>query len=106
MAAKVLVVEDNNECRALAVMLLEYLGCTVSEAIDGLDGIGKAVIDRPDLILMDLNAQTRGPRSCRTPEGRPVDQGHTRGDLHGAQHRRVGLCSTRRCTRRSDNKAD
>jgi CheY-like chemotaxis protein len=50
---KILVVEDGEFNRDLLVQLLadEY---TVVLAADGLEGLGKAELEKPDLILMDL----------------------------------------------------
>jgi CheY-like chemotaxis protein len=54
MGARVLIAEDNEDCRALLRMLLIHLGCTVVEASNGLEAIDKAISAHPDLILMDL----------------------------------------------------
>ena len=53
MPKKILVVEDGEFNRDLLVQLLadEY---TVVLAADGLEGLGKAELEKPDLILMDL----------------------------------------------------
>lgn len=53
MAQRVLVVEDNNDWRAMLALILNRLGYTVLEATDGSDGIEKAVSEHPDLIIMD-----------------------------------------------------
>ena len=54
MGARVLIAEDNSDCRASLWLLLTSLGCTVVEAKDGLEAIRSAVSTRPDLILMDV----------------------------------------------------
>lgn len=54
MAYKVLVVEDNTDCRELFAMLIRHLGFQVIEADDGEIGIQKALSDKPDLIFMDI----------------------------------------------------
>jgi PAS domain S-box-containing protein len=51
---KILVVDDVAENRAVAIDMLRPLGFEMSEAVDGNDGLEKAVSLRPDLILMDL----------------------------------------------------
>lgn len=51
--AKVLVVEDHEDTRALLRTLLERRGCAVVEAGDGLAAVDAAERERPDLILMD-----------------------------------------------------
>jgi signal transduction histidine kinase/CheY-like chemotaxis protein len=50
----VLVVDDKWENRSVIVNLLEPLGFIVVEAIDGQDGLAKAVQVKPDLIITDL----------------------------------------------------
>jgi CheY-like chemotaxis protein len=60
MGAKVMIVEDNDDCREVLAVMLKDLGCIVTEATDGLDAIGKAVSTRPDLILMDLRMPKLG----------------------------------------------
>ena len=54
MAYKVLLVEDNTDCRELLAALLEQLGYQVLQAENGAVAIQKAVNEKPDLILMDL----------------------------------------------------
>jgi CheY-like chemotaxis protein len=54
MAYKVLVIEDNTDCRELFAMLIRYLGFQVVEADDGEIGVQKALRERPDLIFMDI----------------------------------------------------
>ena len=51
---KVLVVEDKWENRSLLCNILKPLGFEVLEAVDGLDGLNKALESKPDIILMDL----------------------------------------------------
>ena len=50
----ILVVEDNQVSRELAVELLTAAGYTVLEAEDGLGLIERVKRERPNLILMDL----------------------------------------------------
>jgi len=50
----ILVVEDNQVSRELAVELLTAAGCIVLEAEDGLGLIERVKRERPNLILMDL----------------------------------------------------
>jgi two-component system cell cycle response regulator DivK len=52
---RVLYVEDNLENRILIKRVLEAEGYVVDEAADGLSGIKRAVENRPDLILLDIN---------------------------------------------------
>ena len=50
MSYKVLVIEDNTDCRELFAVLIRYLGFAVIEAHDGEVGVQKALIEKPDLI--------------------------------------------------------
>ena len=54
MAYKVLVIEDNTDCRELFATLIRYLGFQVVEADDGEIGVQKAWSEKPDLIFMDI----------------------------------------------------
>ena len=54
MTYKVLVVEDNTDCRELFATLIRHLGFQVVEADDGEIGVQKALSERPDLIFMDI----------------------------------------------------
>lgn len=57
---KILVVEDNEDCRSLQVCVIRRLGYHVIEADNGLTAIDEALASRPDLILMDLSM----PKMC------------------------------------------
>lgn len=50
----VLVAEDTDDLRTLAVMYLKRLGLTVLEAVNGQAAVDIAMRDHPDAILMDL----------------------------------------------------
>ncbi len=54
MAYRVLVIEDNTDCRELFAMMVRHLGCEVLQADDGELGVQKALSERPDLIFMDI----------------------------------------------------
>jgi len=54
MAYKVLVIEDNTDCRELFAMLIRHFGFHVVEADDGEIGVQKAMAEKPDLIFMDI----------------------------------------------------
>lgn len=54
MAYKVLLIEDNTDCRELFAMLVRHLGCEVLQADDGEIGVQKALSEKPDLIFMDI----------------------------------------------------
>jgi two-component system, cell cycle response regulator DivK len=51
---KVLVIEDNKNNQYLLRFILRQNGYTVIEANSGIEGIGLALKDDPDLILMDI----------------------------------------------------
>lgn len=55
MSARILVVEDNDDNRALVVKVLARRGHQVAEAVSGEQALEQAAQARPDLILMDLN---------------------------------------------------
>lgn len=55
MAYKVLLVEDNTDCREILATVLGHLGYQVLQAENGAVAIQKAVSEKPDLILMDLS---------------------------------------------------
>ncbi len=51
---KILVVEDNENNLYMMKFLLENHGYKVVEAKDGVEGVKVAAIEKPDLILMDM----------------------------------------------------
>jgi twitching motility two-component system response regulator PilH len=60
MAGKVLIAEDNDECRTMLRMLFAHCGRDVIDAVDGVEAIEKAVSTSPDLIMMDLRMPKLG----------------------------------------------
>jgi two-component system cell cycle response regulator DivK len=54
MSKRILVVEDQEDLRGVLRDLLGSSGYSVVEAVDGRDGVAKALSERPDLILMDI----------------------------------------------------
>jgi two-component system, cell cycle response regulator DivK len=54
MIQRILVVEDQPDNRTILRDLLTAAGYVVLEAVDGEAGIAKALAERPDLILMDI----------------------------------------------------
>jgi two-component system, cell cycle response regulator DivK len=54
MTKRILVVEDQNDLRAILRDFLTASGYDVVEAADGGEGVAKALSERPDLILMDI----------------------------------------------------
>lgn len=55
MTYKVLIIEDNTDCRELFAVLIRHLGFQVIEADDGEIGVQKALAEKPDLIFMDID---------------------------------------------------
>ena len=55
MAGKILIVEDNSRFAEILAILLNEAGYETSLAKNSGQGIGKALTERPDLILTDLN---------------------------------------------------
>ncbi len=51
---KILIIEDNEKNRYLMKFLLEHNGYRVIEARDGVEGVKLAAIEKPNLILMDI----------------------------------------------------
>src|SRR5438094_8054019 len=51
---KILVVEDNDDCRELLARFVKSLGYKVFEAATGIEAIDRASAVNPDLIMMDL----------------------------------------------------
>lgn len=52
---KVMIVDDDREMRDLLAMALTHQGFEVAQAANGLRLISTLQVDRPDLILMDVN---------------------------------------------------
>ncbi len=55
MRHSVLIVEDNIDVREMLAAVLEHWGFSVDTARDGLDGVEKAGMMRPDVVLMDIS---------------------------------------------------
>jgi signal transduction histidine kinase len=53
--ARVLHIEDDPKSRLLVKKLLAAAGHAVIEADSGLEGIRKAAVERPDIVLVDIN---------------------------------------------------
>ena len=51
---RILVIEDQEDNRAILRDLLTASGYVLIEATDGAAGVAKAAAERPDLILMDI----------------------------------------------------
>ena len=55
MSRLILVVEDNEDNRCIVRDLLTSVGYRIAEARTGEDGLAFAHVERPDLILMDID---------------------------------------------------
>ena len=56
MSNKILVVEDRDDLRTILVAILKrFCGYETIEAVNGAEAIKKAIFEKPDLILMDLD---------------------------------------------------
>ena len=51
---RILVIEDQEDNRAILRDLLTSAGYGLIEAVNGADGVAKAEAEKPDLILMDI----------------------------------------------------
>ncbi len=66
MSARVLIVEDDGDVRAMLRLLLEDDGYVVTEAADGETAIARTLAEMPDLVLLDLRLPGRhGLEVCR-----------------------------------------
>lgn len=54
MAKKILIVDDEAELVDLVKIRLEAAGYEVAKAFDGQEGLDKAKLEKPDLILLDI----------------------------------------------------
>src|SRR5262245_11500274 len=54
MTKRILVIEDQEDLRAILRDFLTASGYVVVEAVNGSDGVAKARAHRPDVILMDI----------------------------------------------------
>ncbi len=54
VGTRILVVDDTADNLRLVRRILERAGSSVSVAMDGCEGVEKALRDRPDLVLMDM----------------------------------------------------
>ncbi len=54
MKTKVLVIEDNEQNLYLVTFIMEKNGYQVIQARNGIEGIEKAVHEKPDLVILDI----------------------------------------------------
>jgi CheY-like chemotaxis protein len=76
MRRKILVIEDNQDCRNILVLQLRTLGYDIIEADSGNAGVEKALLEIPDLIFMDLKMDgINGIEATRRLKSNPLTQG-------------------------------
>ncbi len=51
---KVLLVEDNQDLQFLLTVQIKSMGFSIISANNGMEGVKKAIKEKPDLILMDI----------------------------------------------------
>ena len=54
MPVQVMIVEDHPDSREILRIQIEYLGYKVIEALSGEEALEKALVENPDLIIMDI----------------------------------------------------
>lgn len=54
MKAKVLIIDDSGLTRRSLRTILEGAGCEVVEAEDGLTGLERYYLEKPDVVMLDL----------------------------------------------------
>ncbi len=57
---KLLIVEDNQDSRELVIKILRNRDYHIIEAVDGEDGLEKAITEQPDIILLDISLPKMG----------------------------------------------
>lgn len=75
-AAKILLVDDNQQNLELMLAYLESLPCRLSTARDGLEAIEAMQREKPDLVLLDvMMPRMSGFEVCRKIKGDPATRG-------------------------------
>ena len=75
MSKRILVVEDQEDNRAILRDLLSKAGYELIEAADGEEGVELAQQERPDLILMDIQLPViDGYEATRRIKGNPISR--------------------------------
>ncbi|MBN2576951.1 MAG: response regulator [Deltaproteobacteria bacterium] len=69
---KILLVDDSSTARLLARMVLQETSYDVVTAQDGLEGLEKAMVEKPDLILLDvMMPKMDGIETCKRLRDEP-----------------------------------
>jgi two-component system alkaline phosphatase synthesis response regulator PhoP len=70
--AKILIAEDERDIRDLVSFTLKFAGYEVVAASDGQDAYEKTLVERPDLILMDVRMpRMTGYEACKKMKEEP-----------------------------------
>ncbi len=73
MMKKVLLVEDNQDLQFLLTVQIKSMGFSVISANSGMEGVKKAIEEKPDLFLMDiLMAGMDGREATRMIRSNPM----------------------------------
>jgi CheY-like chemotaxis protein len=73
MAKTVLVVDDDEHLREILTAMLRFSGYEISEAATGTEAVNKAISEKPDLILLDIELpDIRGPDVARAIRNNPA----------------------------------
>ncbi len=63
--SKILVAEDERDIRELIVFSLQYAGFEVVDVGNGAEAVDRALVEKPDLILMDVRMpKMTGYQAC------------------------------------------
>lgn len=54
VAPKILIVDDSATVRMFLLRALQKTGCQISLAANGTEGLQKALIERPDCVILDV----------------------------------------------------
>ena len=69
----VLIVDDDQHLREILAAMLRFSGYETSEAATGTEAVSKAISEKPDLILLDIELpQMRGPDVARAIRNNPT----------------------------------
>ena len=73
MTKIVLIVDDDQHLREILAAMLRFSGYEISEAATGTEAVSKAISEKPDLILLDIELpKMRGPDVARAIRNNPT----------------------------------